>query len=100
MEKLIYLSFITASISFTVTETKLFVQVREWVKAKNTLLGELLSCGYCFGHWVALSLVLIYRVRLFKLWWLVDYSLTAIIIAWLSAFQWVLMCWLMERIKK
>lgn len=100
IEKIIYLSFITASISFTITETKPFLPLREWVKRKNIFLGELISCGYCLGHWVAFVWVAIYRPRLFESWWLLDYFLTAIVIAWLAAFQWVLMCWLMEKTEK
>lgn len=100
MEKVVYLSFVTATISFAVTETKLFSQAREWVKKRNVFLGELISCSYCFGHWVAFALVAIYRPKLFEAWWLLDYFCTAIAIAWLAAFQWVLMCWLMEKAKK
>jgi hypothetical protein len=100
MIRVIYLSFVTASISFTVTETKLFIQVREWVKGKNSFLGELFSCGYCFCHWAAFALVIIYQPRLFDSWCLLDYFLTALIIAWLSSLQWALMCWLMEKAGK
>jgi len=100
MKEVIYLSFITASISFTVTETKVFMPLHEWVKRKNSFLGGLLSCGYCFGHWIAFALVAIYQPRLFKFWWLLDYFLTALVIAWLGAFQWILMCWLMDKAGK
>lgn len=100
MEQIIHLSFITASISFTVTETTLFLPIREWVKKKHSFSGRMLSCGYCLGHWIAFALVAIYRPRLFESWWLLDYFLTAVVIVWLSAFQWVLMCWLMEKAAK
>ena len=100
MEQIIYLSLATASISFTVTEMKHFMPLREWVKKKNSLLGELLSCGYCFGHWIAFGLVAVYQPKLFNAWWLIDYFLTALLIAWLSAFQWILMCWLMDKAGK
>jgi hypothetical protein len=100
MEKVIYLSLVTASLSFTVSETKLFLPLREWAKGKNSFLGELLSCGYCFGHWVAFALVAIYRPRLFQCWWLLDYFFTGIVISWLSAFMWALMCWQMEKAGK
>jgi hypothetical protein len=100
MEELFYLSLVTASISFTVTETKLLNPLRERVKRKSALLGELFSCGYCFGHWAALALVVIYRPRLFDLWWPLDYFLTTLMIAWLAAFQWVLMCRLMQKVGK
>ncbi|WKZ19037.1 MAG: hypothetical protein QY310_00380 [Candidatus Jettenia sp. CY-1] len=100
MEKIIYLSFVTASISFAVTETKLFLPLREWMKGKNSFFGRLLSCGYCFGHWIACVLVALYRPRLFESWCLLDYFFTALIITWLAAFQWVLMCWLMDKAGK
>ncbi len=47
-----------------------------------------------------MALVLIYQVNLFSAWPPLDYFLTALLIAWLSGFQWVLMCWLMERAGK
>lgn len=100
MEKVIYLSFITASLSFSVTETKIFLPLREWVKGKSSFFGELISCGYCFGHWVAFALVVIYQPKLFNSWWLLDYFLTAIVIAWLSGIQWSTMCWIMEKAGK
>lgn len=94
------MSFVTASISFAVTETKTFIPVREWVKMRNSFLGELLSCGYCFGHWVAFALVAIYQIKLFESWWPLDYCLTGLAIAWLSAFQWIVMCWFIEKTGK
>ena len=100
MEKVIYLSFVTASISFTVTEAKIFLPLREWVKGKSPLFGELISCGYCLGHWVAFAMVVIYRPKLFESWWLLDYFLTALAISWFSAFQWGLMCLLMNKVGK
>jgi hypothetical protein len=100
MKPVIYLSLVTAAISFTVTETRLFKPLREWMKKRSKFLGDLLSCGYCFGHWVAFALVAIYRPKLFESWWLLDYFLTALVIAWLSGFQWALMCWLMDKAEK
>ncbi len=97
MKIILYLSLVTASISFTVTETKAFQPVRGWTKSKNRFLGELVSCGYCFGHWIAFALVAIYQPKLFELWWLLDCFLTALVIAWFAAFQWALMCILMEK---
>jgi hypothetical protein len=100
MANVIYLSLVTASVSFTLTETKLFLPIREWIKEHNSFLGELLTCGYCFAHWIAFLLVAIYRPRLFDFWWLLDYFLTALVIAWLAGFQWVVMCWLMDKLGK
>ncbi len=87
MGEVIYLSLVTASISFTVSEAKLFMPLREWAKQKSTYLGEFVSCGYCLGHWVSFGLVMIYRPALFDSWWLLDYFLTALVIAWLGGLQ-------------
>lgn len=100
MNTILYLSFVTASISFTVTETKIFKPLLEWTKCKNAFLGALVSCGYCFGHWVAFVLVALYQTRLFEIWWLLDSFLTALVIVWLAVFQWALMCMLMEKTGK
>ncbi len=99
MKAALVLSLVTASISFTVTEMKLFRPLREWA-AKKLPWGELLSCGYCFGHWVAFGLAAVYRPRLFTVWWPLDYLLTALVIAWLSGIQWVLMCIVMQKAGK
>ncbi|WP_096893388.1 DUF1360 domain-containing protein [Candidatus Scalindua japonica] len=100
MLNVICLSFVTASISFTITETKVFKSLREWAKSKNAFFGELISCGYCLGHWIAFGLVAIYQPKLFELWHILDCFLTALVIAWLAAFQWVLMCWFMKNADK
>lgn len=100
MPEIVYLSFVCAAVSFTVSEAKLFAFWREWIKKKNHFLGELFCCGYCLGHWIAFGLVAIYQPRLFIAWWLLDYFLTALAIAWLAGAQWAVMCWLMEKAKK
>ena len=96
----IYLSMIAASVSFTVSETKLFKPLREKLNGKSPFLGSLLSCGYCLGHWVAFALVAIYKPKLIEVWRLLDYFLAALVIAWLAAFQWIFLCWLMQKTGK
>ena len=62
-------------------------------------MGEFLSCGYCFCHWVAFALALIYKPKIIESSWnLLDYFLTALIIAWLGIFQWIVLSWLMAKI--
>ena len=100
MKSVIYLSLASACISFTVTETKLFKPLREWLLKKIPFLGNLFSCGYCFGHWVAFALVALYQPRLFNGFGFLDYFLTALVIAWFSGFQWLIMCWFMEKAGK
>ncbi len=100
VEGIALLSAVTASISFTIAETRLFKPLRERLRRRSEFIGELIPCGYCLGHWVALASVVIYQPRLLVSWWPLDYVLTALVIAWLSAFQWVLMCLLMAEAEK
>jgi len=94
--QLLLLSLVTASVAFTLCETTLFAGLRDWLKGRNVWVGKLACCGYCMGHWVAFGLVVIYRPRLFQAWWLLDYFFTGLVIAWLAAFQWAALCWLIE----
>lgn len=98
--EIVALSLANAALAFTVTETKIFRSLREWVRTHNGWLGELVACGYCLGLWLAFGLTAIYRPRLFNAWWLLDYFLTALVIAWLSALQWIALCWLMQKTGK
>jgi hypothetical protein len=100
MAEVVLLSLVTASVAFTLCETTLFAKLREWVKTRSAWVGKLACCGYCLGHWVAFGLVAIYRPRLFQALWPLDYFLTALVIAWLAAFQWAAVCWLMEKAGK
>lgn len=92
MEQVIWLSIVTASIVFTLTETKLFLPLREWIDKHSKFLGKLVNCGYCTGYWIAFALTAIYKPRLFYGFGLLDYFLTALVIAWLGALEWVVMC--------
>ena len=97
---MVWLSLVTASVAFGLSETAVFAGPRKWANGRSTWLGTLARCGYCLGHWVAFGLVAVYRPRLFEAWWLLDYFLTALVIAWLAAFQWAALCWLMEQVGK
>jgi len=100
LERVVLLSLVTASLAFTLSEATVFWGLREWVKGRSAWMGKIASCGYCLGHWGAFGLVAIYRPRLFQTWWPLDYFLTALIIAWLAAFQWAALCWLMDKAGK
>jgi hypothetical protein len=100
MAEVLYLSLVTASMPFTVTETRLFLPLREWLKQKSVWAGNLSSRGYCLGHWIAFCLVAIYQPRLFQSWWLLDYFLTALAIGWLAAIHWIVIFVLMEKTGK
>jgi hypothetical protein len=99
-QQILLFSLPNAAIAFTVAETKIFAPFRNWTKQKSAFFGELVSCGYCLGHWTAFAIVAIYRPRLFDLWSPLDFFLTAVTLAWLSAFQWILLCWLMHKAGK
>lgn len=96
----LWLSAANASIAFTVAESKLFGTFRDWTRARSPFLGELVACGYCLGHWTALGLVAVYQPRLFHAWGPLDYLLTVLVLAWLSAFQWAALCWLCDQAGK
>jgi len=100
LKTVILLSMVTACISFSITEMKLFKGVRERVNKWGRLLGDLFCCSYCFGHWVAFGLVGVYRPRLFSSWLPFDLFLTALVIAWMAAFQSLLLDLLMKRAEK
>lgn len=100
MDQIILLSVITADISFTLTETKLFLPFRTWMSKGGKSLEKLVNCGYCTGHWIAFILMGLYKPRLFNSYAFLDYFLTALAIAWIAAFQWIVLCWLMDKVGK
>jgi hypothetical protein len=61
---------------------------------------ELISRGYCFGHWVALMLVMVYQPRLFLACWPLDCFLTALMIVLPAELQWAPMCWFVAKVRK
>ncbi len=100
MQSAALLSLATASIAYTVAETVLLAGFRNRVQSRNQWLGKGVGCGYCVGHWVSFGLVGVYRPRLFQMWWPLDYFLTALVIAWLAAFQWAALYWVLKRAGK
>lgn len=100
MKQVALLSMVTASVAFTLSEAKVCAGLRRWARDRSSWLETLVSCGYCLGYWVAFALVVAYRPRLFDVWFGLDYFLTALVVAWLAAFQWGALCWLMEKAGK
>ena len=59
MKDLIYLpliALIAASISVTVTKSKMFAGTRAVIEKAGSKIKELINCPYCFGHWVVFIL--------------------------------------------
>lgn len=97
---ILILSLAAASLSFVVTESNLFLPFRKWARRKSRQLSKLMSCGYCFGHWTAVALVIIYKPRLLDAWMPLDFLLTVFIVAWLAGAQWAIMCLLLKKAGK
>jgi hypothetical protein len=51
----------TGVISLTLTKSKLFSPVRNWIRYRSPWWGELVSCPYCASHWVGGLLTLTLR---------------------------------------
>lgn len=66
------LALATAAISTTISRAHVFASPREWIASRSTWLGELVSCSYCTSHWVAMTLVAIYRPVLITQWIIAD----------------------------
>ena len=47
-----------ASASMTVTKSKICQALRTAIKARSVWAGKLVSCPYCFSHWLALGFAL------------------------------------------
>jgi len=60
-------------------------------------LGKCVCGGDCLSHWGAFRRVAIDRPRFLEGWWLLDYFLTALVIARLAAFQWAALNWSVEQ---
>lgn len=55
------IAFAASSISYTITQTELFVPVRNLSQKFGHMIGYLFSCFYCMSHWVIIAGVLVYQ---------------------------------------
>ena len=85
--KAILLSMVVASISFFISHTQLLEKQRKRIWWHNKFIPELLSCCYCLGHWVAVVVLIFFPVRLFGIFWPMDYILTWLVISWIAGLQ-------------
>jgi hypothetical protein len=58
---LVVLALAVSAACNTVTQAVIFAPVRKWVRRRNAWLGEVISCPYCFSHWVAALAIAAYR---------------------------------------
>ena len=92
---LLILSLAVASISWTVTQEKIFEEWREAAKkrsedASNILVRKFFyvwTCEYCFSHWVTIVILLISQFRLLIDDWR-GYFLAFFILPWIAN-QWM-----------
>jgi hypothetical protein len=69
---LVILSMVVASISWTVTQEKIFEEWREAAKTRSEKADNILvrkffyvwTCEYCFSHWVTILVLLVTNFRL------------------------------------
>ncbi|HVY62833.1 MAG TPA: hypothetical protein VHF22_14345 [Planctomycetota bacterium] len=60
----VLLSLVTMCIANTVTQERLLEPLRERCGGKETWSGYLVSCPYCFSHYIAFALVPLFDLRL------------------------------------
>ena len=80
-----------ASIAWTVTHEELFRELREWFERKSTSCHRLyqrkfcymLTCEYCFSHYVVLVALLLTRYRLFYDDWR-GYLISGFSLVWIA----------------
>jgi hypothetical protein len=92
---LFVLSLVVASISWTVTQEKIFEEPREAARkrsesSKNILLRKFFyvwTCEYCFSHWVTIVVLIVSQFKLLLDDWR-GYFLSFFILPWLAN-QWM-----------
>ena len=98
---LLVLSSISAAISFLISESKAFEWLRKLPRRFSypfdIFVGKILSCGYCVGHWAAFGLTFLYGTPVAHYWYPLDLILTTLLVAWLSAIQWIVMVLLFKK---
>jgi hypothetical protein len=96
-EEILLISFVVASVSYTVTDALVFKPFREWTEKRSHVFGKLFSCGYCLSHWISFFMVWLFEIDLFiSGYGFIDFFLSAIAIVWIAAFQWIIFSILMK----
>jgi len=92
---LVILSIVVASISWTVTQEKIFEEPRNFAKRKSESSRNILirkfcyvwTCEYCFSHWVAVLVLLITDFKLLFEDWR-GYLVAFFLLPWIAN-QWM-----------
>jgi hypothetical protein len=91
----ILLSFVTASIAWTVTQEAIFEEWRNSAKERSESAANIFArkffyvwtCEYCFSHWVTIGLLLLTDFRLLIDDWR-GYLIAFFVITWIAN-QWM-----------
>jgi len=92
---IVILSFVVASISWTITQEKIFEEPREYARRKSESASNLFirkfcyvwTCEYCFSHWVTLFVLMVTRFHLMFDDWR-GYLLAFFLLPWIAN-QWM-----------
>ena len=57
----VFLAMAVASVSMTLTKSKVFGTLRERIDERSEFFGELIHCPYCTSHYVSLGAVLLFQ---------------------------------------
>ena len=94
---LLCLGIANGMISLCVTKSKLFEPFRDLFfnrSANNKLMSwvyDLVSCPYCFSHWVAFAMVAIWQPRVTDCGCLfVDLTISAFVLIGLASYAWAI----------
>lgn len=91
--KAILFSMVVASVSFFISHSQLMERPRNWLLKRGeagkigALFFELITCPYCLGHWLTAALIVAFPMRLFGIFWPVDYLFTWLAISWVAGLQ-------------
>jgi len=92
---IVILSMVVASISWTVTQEKIFEEPRNVAKRKSESSRSILvrkfcyvwTCEYCFSHWVALLVLLLTGFKILFVDWR-GYLVAFFLLPWIAN-QWM-----------
>jgi hypothetical protein len=97
--EILVLAATTGTISVTITRSKVFKPLREWLKGRTGRIGKwfagLFSCWYCMSHWVAFAATTVWQPVLIPSVGnrLVDLIPSAFLMIGLSAFACCALVW-------
>ena len=64
------LALAVSAIAMSMTQGSIFASFRTSVAAHSKWFGELVSCFFCLGHWVAAAAVVVFRPRPLRTEWI------------------------------